>query len=778
MVRKRALAPVLCACLSTLGMASVAHAQQILVGYDHKVSSHALKAQASALGASRSVGRIAGGTVGIFRVANSSAKATMNTLRQQPGVRYVEPDYPIKPFSAPNDTLWGDLWGMSNIGLPDAWTMSTGADGTGITVAVTDSGIQLDHPDLVNQLWTNPGETADNSADDDGNGLADDMHGADYCMLDGEPNDAGGHGTHVSGTIAAEKNNNEGVAGVAPGAKIMALRFIGNGGSLYCNNTSGAIYALEYAIAKGAKVINASWGGPTNSKALSDELTKVKNAGILFVAAAGNDGKDIDKSPTYPASYTQDNIITVDALDSSNAMASFSNWGAKATDIGAPGVSITSTWNDGSYNTIQGTSMATPHVAGAAAALWSKEPTATYAQIKAAIIAGGTTTPAMSGKSTTGKRLNLAGAFTQLDIAMNGPQSVTVPEVKLVSGKLTCGTGTWSPASPKYLTYTWLKNEQVVPGANKNAYTVPSGDMSASFVCEVGASNMKDGTAVRVADSKAIVPNTPPPLAGAVTISGFNGMDGALTCNKGTWMYGTITYEYQWYRDGVEIADATSPTYTIGSSDRSHSLTCKVTGTNDIDAVSATSSALAVKWADDAITPAAPQAGTIPAVNNKTSFAVVLKGEKGARFYCKVDDGDYTLCTTPVTVSGLVEGNHLLSVKQKDQAGNLSPAVTQEWTTDLTAPSAPTAGYNFDTTAASAVDGSIPSTTTNLAVAFFPSGEGGGSFQCSLNSTRLSNCSTKQVFSKLRKGLQTFRLQQTDAAGNASATTTITWTIT
>ncbi|MDW7771945.1 MAG: S8 family serine peptidase [Desulfobulbaceae bacterium] len=262
-------------------------------------------------------------------------------------VEYAEPNYYRYADIIPDDPFFGQLWGMDNNGqdggladadidAPEAWNITTG-NGE-VVVAVIDSGIDYDHPDLAANIWTNPAEIAGNGIDDDANGYIDDVRGWDFIKNDNAPvaNDARGHGTHVAGIIAAEGDNAAGVAGVSWSAKIMALRFLNAFGM---GTTADAILAMEYANSMGADIINNSWGGGGYSQALKDVIDI---SPALVVCAAGNSGTDNDVLPHYPASYTSDNLIAVAATDNTDNLATFSNYGYTAVDVAAPGKGIVS----------------------------------------------------------------------------------------------------------------------------------------------------------------------------------------------------------------------------------------------------------------------------------------------------------------------------------------------------------------------------------------------------------------------------------------------------
>ncbi|MCE5228582.1 S8 family serine peptidase [bacterium] len=333
------------------------------------------------------------------------------------GIKYAEPDYELKAFAKiPNDTRFSELWGMHNTGqtggtadadidAPEAWDIHTGTGNT--VVAVIDTGIDYTHPDLASNMWTNPGEIAGNGIDDDGNGYIDDVNGYDFYNSDGNPMDDHGHGTHCSGTIGARGNDGIGVAGVSWRVKLMAIKFLSSSGS---GSTSGAILSVQYATAMGAKIMSNSWGGGSYNQSLKDAIDAAGARNMLFIAAAGNDsGNNNDINPVYPCSYTSDNIISVMSTTNTDARSSFSNFGPTSVDLGAPGSSILSCAPGGGYATMSGTSMATPHVSGGAALVWSLNPTLTYSEVKRILMQG--VDPTLSGQCASGGRMNIAKAI-------------------------------------------------------------------------------------------------------------------------------------------------------------------------------------------------------------------------------------------------------------------------------------------------------------------------------------------------------------------------------
>jgi serine protease len=346
---------------------------------------------------------------GLVRVqlpAGMSVPQAVEAFSRLPSVEYAEPDYILHAVdTTPNDPSFGSLWGMANIKAPLAWDTSTGA--ADFVVADIDSGADYDHPDLAANIWTNTGEIPGNGIDDDKNGYVDDVHGWDFAYNDDDPFDGAGHGTHTAGTIGAVGNNGVGVVGVNWHIQVMVLKFLNDSGSGY---TSAAVSALNYAVAKGVKVSNNSWGGGGYSTSLYNAINNARSAGHLFIAAAGNNGTNNDITPFYPASYNLGNIISVAAIDVNDNKASFSNYGATSVDLGAPGVSILSTTPHNTYSYYSGTSMATPHVAGVAALVYALNPGWSYAQVRDRIL--GTVRPvaSMAGRTVTGGAVDAAAA--------------------------------------------------------------------------------------------------------------------------------------------------------------------------------------------------------------------------------------------------------------------------------------------------------------------------------------------------------------------------------
>jgi subtilisin family serine protease len=345
-------------------------------------------------------------------------------------VTFAEPNWIYQHTATSNDPLFtgGSLWGMYGdasspanpygSGAAEAWAAGHTCNGD-VYVGIIDEGFMDAHEDLAANAWTNPFDPAD-GVDNDGNGYVDDVHGWDFdgnnnSTFDGTGDD---HGTHVAGTIAGVGGNGKGVAGVCWSAKLISAKFLGRRGG----TTANAVLAVDYMTGlkqrHGLNLVatNNSWGGGGFSQALHDAIDRADAAGILFIAAAGNEAVNNDASPHYPSSYDNANIISVASITSTGALSSFSNWGASSVDIGAPGSGIQSTLPKSSkgklvsgYGAYSGTSMATPHVSGAAALYASTHAGASHLQIRDAILSSGTPTASLAGKTVTGDRLNAGG---------------------------------------------------------------------------------------------------------------------------------------------------------------------------------------------------------------------------------------------------------------------------------------------------------------------------------------------------------------------------------
>ncbi|MBU1897135.1 S8 family serine peptidase [Myxococcota bacterium] len=342
---------------------------------------------------------------GSFRVGlpkGISVEEAIDLLSLEGDLDFAEPNYIVEATTTPNDPFFDRLWGMPKIGAPAAWDTHTGS--AEVIVGVIDTGVDYNHPDLKDNAWINPNEIPNNGIDDDQNGYIDDIYGYDFCNFDADPMDDHGHGTHCSGTIAGAGNNGIGVVGVSWRARVMALKFLCANGS---GSTAGGTLAVIYAADNGATLTSNSWGGGGYSTSMYNAIQYARERGQLFVAAAGNDGLDNDRYAYYPANYDAPNVITVAASDNSDRRASFSNYGATKVDLAAPGVSIYSSITGARYNYASGTSMATPHVAGALALLYALDPQMGYEQARARLLDSVDVVAGWSGVVATGGRLNV-----------------------------------------------------------------------------------------------------------------------------------------------------------------------------------------------------------------------------------------------------------------------------------------------------------------------------------------------------------------------------------
>ncbi|WP_234997197.1 S8 family peptidase [Hymenobacter roseosalivarius] len=359
-----------------------------------------------------------------------AALEALSKVKGGPEIEFAEPNYLYQHTAATNDTYVanGALWGMDgNIyGSQASTAWAAGTTGSkSVVVGIIDEGIQFDHPDLAGQIWTNPYDPAD-GVDNDGNGYIDDIHGWDFdgnnnSIYDGtKRGSSDDHGTHVAGTIGANANNGAGVAGLNWNITIISTKFLGRQGGTTANAVKAVDYLNDLKTRHNMNIVasNNSWGGGGFSQALSDAVDRANAKNILFIAAAGNGGSDgvgddNDAVASFPSNLPQANVIAVAAITSTGLKSGFSNFGATTVDIGAPGSGIWSSTAFNIYESYNGTSMATPHVTGAAALYASTHPGATAAQIKNALLSSAVPTASLAGKCVTGGRLDANAALTK-----------------------------------------------------------------------------------------------------------------------------------------------------------------------------------------------------------------------------------------------------------------------------------------------------------------------------------------------------------------------------
>jgi thermitase len=380
-------------------------------------------------------------TAGDFVVLKTFSKSTfglINDLKALPEVIYAEPNFIYKAIGAEtNDSLYDKLWGLNNTGSnePDrnggysgsqglagsdinaerAWGLTKGSKK--VVIAVIDTGIDYNHPDLKENMWVNTKEIAGNGKDDDGNGYIDDVYGWNAQADNGNPMDGNAHGTHCAGTIGA-RHNSIGIAGVMNDVSLMAVKFLSDSGS---GSLADAVEAIDYATKMNVDIMSNSWGGGGFSQTLEDAIKAAKDKGILFVAAAGNNGTNNDSSPHYPSNYQVDNVISVAAHTNADSMATFTCYGKRTVHVAAPGHNILSTTPNNGYKVFSGTSMATPHVSGVLGLLLSQTGRQDVKAIRERLMA--TTVPGAAYRRTTisGGRVDAYNFLTDTRIPRQGP---------------------------------------------------------------------------------------------------------------------------------------------------------------------------------------------------------------------------------------------------------------------------------------------------------------------------------------------------------------------
>jgi subtilisin family serine protease len=630
-------------------------ADHVLVGFRLGASVGAergLEARVGVLGVRRV------GVAWLLVVRPGRVWGVIDRLRRDRSVRYAEPDYVLEASGVPNDPSFGLQWGLQNTGqsvagtagtagddedVVPAWNVTTGS--SSIVVAVTDTGVDYNHPDLQANMWSNTLGIG---------GCAAGTHGFD--VLAGEsacdPMDTdsvyGGHGTHVAGIIGAVGNNGVGVAGVNWTSSIMAVKWLD---SESAGSTSDLLSALQMVVtAKQAgvnvRVVNdsSSFPGTASSQALESEISTLGANNILFVTAAGNSGEDDDTTPRYPCSYDLANEICVAASDQNDQLPSWADYGPSSVDLAAPGNNIYSTLcstcagqGGASYGFISGASMSAAEVSGAAALILSAE-NMSVTQLKADILDNVNPIPALNGLVRTGGILDVCKAI---------PSCATAPPAKtaapVISGSaqvgqtLTASNGTWTgPLAYTTYSYQWQRcdasgaNCSSITGQTGQSYGVADADVGDTLAVTVTASN-SDGSASASSAATVLVPPTPPANTAPPVISGSARVGQTLTASNGTWSGASISYGYAWQRCDASgancsaITGQTGQTYSVASVDVGHTLAVTVTASNGGGSRSATSAATAtVPLSSDATGPPGAPSSTEPTTPRITGRPGIL----------------------------------------------------------------------------------------------------------------------------------------------------------
>jgi subtilisin family serine protease len=485
-------------------------------------------------------------------------------------VEYAEPNWIYTHDAVSNDPYVtnGSLWGMygntstpaNQFGSGAAIAWKNGAtDCSSVYIGIIDEGYMYTHEDLTANAGVNPGEVANNGIDDDKNGYIDDVYGWDFVggnnsVYDGTNDD---HGTHVAGTIGAVGGNGKGVAGICWSVKLMGGKFLGSSGGSTANAIKAVDYFTDLKTRHGINLVatSNSWGGGGYSTSLFNAIERAKNADILFIAAAGNSSLNCEINSCYPASYANANVIAVASITSSGAMSSFSNYGSTTIDIGAPGSSVLSTLpgsgGTSTYGTYSGTSMATPHVSGAAALYWSLKPQASAAEIKAAIMSSTIPTTSLSGVTVSGGRLNVS-SFTS---SLNSPPIAKFSPNCLL---LTCTFDGSASSDPdgSIAGYAWTFGD----GTEGTGVSVTkSYAVSGNFSVKLTVTDDKGAQGTSTAIVSVTVPPIPPTILSVTGASSRNGTKSATI----VWSGNSAAYDV--YRNGTKRASArTGTSYVDG----------------------------------------------------------------------------------------------------------------------------------------------------------------------------------------------------------------------
>ncbi|MDH3324708.1 MAG: S8 family serine peptidase, partial [Candidatus Peregrinibacteria bacterium] len=502
----------------------------------------------------------------VFKTNLYDLETLIDVFNDADYIEYAQKNYIYHTASVPNDTYISNLWGLHNTGqeyftgtggvvdadidAAEGWNILT--SGSGVVVAVVDTGANLAHTELDGNLWTNSGETADGS-DSDGNGYIDDVYGWNF-VGSGATVDSGSHGTHVAGIIGAEGGNNSGITGIAQEVELMVLQ--AGDASTGIFTTADIVEAFQYAAANGANIVNASFTNETFDQSMKDAIDAMP--GVLVVAAASNESVDNDTTPMYPASYASSNIISVAATDPYDNLASFSNYGATSVDVAAPGKMIYSTYADGTdYQWLSGTSQSAPVVTGMAALALAKDPTLTPSEIRTALINTSDAKAALNGKCVANGRVNLYNLLNSLETTPNVfPTQVT--NLVATAGDTEIAL-TWTGSSDSDGTVTGY---DIVYGTESELYTILiQGGTSTSYTITGLTNGTTYYVGVKAVDSDGVNSTSYSTEASATpvatsnvapdTVTGLVATAGdaqvALTWDTGTDSDGTISGYYVSY---------------------------------------------------------------------------------------------------------------------------------------------------------------------------------------------------------------------------------------
>jgi subtilisin family serine protease len=604
-------------------------------------------------------------------------------LRSDPGVSSAAANaVRTAQETIPDDPFFSDLWGLRNTGQTvvvsstpytgtagsdiralEAWDITRGSPTS--TVAVIDTGIQLNHPDLAGNLWTNPGEIAGNGIDDDSNGFVDDIHGWDFINNDADPNDDAGHGTHVAGTIGAVGDNALGVTGVSWETALMALKACDAANRC---PVAATIAALDYAVANGAEISNNSYGGCCGQISVERQAIEAAEvAGHLFVASAGNenDNNDDPAVANYPSSYPLDNIVAVAASGMSDGKASFSSYGLETVDLAAPGTQILSTYLGSAYAWASGTSMSAPAVAGTAALIRSRRPDWQYPEIADQIIYESRPAGAWSGLTATGAILDARAAllFAPAEPTITAQPPITTPDTgaelafigePLADFQCRLDAGSWTPCTSPVEYSDLASGPHTFELRQENPPGYPSEPATVQW--SVGE------------------PPEPPEIT--------SGPEAFVRVQTASFAWtGLPGAQYQCRLDGLLWESCTTPLLLQDLGDGPHTLEIRQT------VLDLTSDPTQWSWDVDASSPPAPEISSGPGAWSKAqTVAWRFSIAPGADAYCRVDGQAWSTCSSPYSITNPTSGQHLFEVKQIYPEGPSSGISTWAWRSDRLLP--------------------------------------------------------------------------------------------
>jgi len=726
--------------------------EQVLVQFESDTSAYQRAQLRQRLGVVQAKG-LGGANMSVFTLeADTDIKAAIVKGSQEDTLLKIEPNYYSQTTTLPNDPSLASQWYLHNtgqtiagmpgvsgadIGAARAWDLNVGSPN--VIVAVIDTGIDLTHPDLISNIYSNPGETGagkeSNGLDDDSNGYIDDWRGWDFFNNDSVPDDLSGHGTQMAGIIGATGNNGIGISGAGQNIRLLPLR-AGNGTTL---NNSDIVSSIHYAAGRGAQIVNMSFTSTVYSGIIDNAIGA--HPDVLYMTGAGNSGVDVSSDPHYPCSLTDSHLLCVAATTNQDQLAGFSNFSSSAVDLGAPGDNMLSTNFTGGYNFDEGTSQATASASGAAALLLSSQPGFNSTALRARLLATTDDAISLSGKTVAGGRISAGNAtdFVAPQTTLPSPPpsltNQTQPSASFSSNesnvRFQCqiDSGAWLDCTSPY----------TLPAASDGSHTFRVRAID-------GGNNTDSSPSIANYTIDTVAPNT--------TLD--NGPSGIVTSADASFETSSneagFVFECQLDQQGWVLCPGGSANYS-NLLDGEHIFQVRA-----VDQAGNVDSTPSVRgWIVNTHPPSTTITVAPPALTNSINNQIVFNADEPAEFQCNLNNQGWLPCASPFNLFGQSDGSYQLQIRAIDSASiTESTPETRSWTIDTVAP--PVSLFSAP-----------PASSENSNPAFGYNSEAGASFHCQLDNAGFVPCPIGGVqYFGIPPGIHSFAVRAVDNAGNFS----------